>query len=47
MKKMNKIYEAPKAEVIEMLNTVVVVMSDTTIGPVEPGEDPIGGDDEE
>ena len=27
MKKMNKIYEAPKAEMIEMLNTVVVVMS--------------------
>ena len=32
MKKMNKIYEAPKAETIEMLNTVVVVMSDTTTG---------------
>jgi hypothetical protein len=27
MKKMNKMYEAPKAEVIEMLNNVVVVMS--------------------
>ena len=44
MKKMNKIYEAPKAEVIEMLNTVVVVMSDTA-GPVNPGE--ISGEDEE
>ncbi len=32
MKKMNKIYEAPKAETIEMLNTVVVVMSDTITG---------------
>ena len=32
MKKMNKIYEAPKAETIEMLNTVVVVMSDTATG---------------
>jgi len=29
MKKMNKMYEAPKAEVIEMLNNVVVVMSGT------------------
>jgi hypothetical protein len=47
MKKMNKIYEAPKAEVIEMLNTVVVVMSDTQAGPVNPGEDPIIVDDEE
>jgi hypothetical protein len=32
MKKMNKIYEAPKAEMIEMLNTVVVVMSETISG---------------
>lgn len=32
MKKMNKIYEAPKAETIEMLNTVVVVMSDNATG---------------
>lgn len=45
MKKTNKIYEAPKAEVIEMLNTVVVVMSDTTIGPANPGQ--ISGEDEE
>lgn len=27
MKKMNKTYEAPKAEIIEVLNNVVVVMS--------------------
>ena len=47
MKKMNKMYEAPKAETIEMLNTVVVVMSDANMGPVNPGEDPTGGDDEE
>jgi hypothetical protein len=33
MKKMNK-YEAPKAETIEMLNNVVVVMS--VPGTIEP-----------
>ena len=44
MKKMNKIYEAPKAETIEMLNTVVVVMSDTTTGG---GGSMTGGDENE
>ncbi len=38
MKKMNKMYEAPKAEVIEMLNNVVVVMSGVE------GEPGTGGD---
>ncbi len=41
MKKMNKIYEAPKAEMIEMLNTVVVVMSETISG----GGGMTGGDE--
>jgi len=40
MKKMNKMYEAPKAEVIEMLNNVVVVMS---VGTATGGGNNYGG----
>jgi hypothetical protein len=42
MKKMNKIYEAPKAEMIEMMMPVVLTVSAPTIGG-DPGSTTGGG----
>jgi len=39
MKKMNKMYEAPKAEVVELNVNYAIMVSGTAI------EDPTGGDD--
>lgn len=41
MKKMNKMYEAPKAEVIEINNVAVLMGSATETGGFD---DPTGGD---
>ena len=41
MKKMNKTYEAPVAEVIEMQMPVVLMVSGADVH----SDDPIGGDD--
>lgn len=40
MKKMNKMYEAPMAEVIEMQNVAVLMASGPGDGPSGTGEDP-------
>ena len=39
MKKMNKMYEAPKAEVIEMQMTSVLMESPTVFGGGETGDE--------